>query len=366
MECINYNSSYIYNALYENHITNIINNEEIIAIKLNTLVPMNEDAYADTRILIEAKVSDQIKSKLEKFKEFIKSLIGKFMENISNIFLKNKTYLEKYKDIILNKKPKDISFSYNGNYEEAIKRLGKKLPVFNYDAHAKACQSDSDAELIKALGFTDFTYNEGESESLAAQFKSYFLATDKGRTEGKFSDGKLNFTNMYEFCKNSSKMENIVKDDQRTLENSTNAILNAINTKFATPNESFSYISEADDNNDNDDNNPASTNLKVVNTNPVSTMNSYNKNDGNVSDEDKEKNANAAQDANETTKTITDITNTFLRVCRIIIAAKLTAVQQITNDYMTIIRAHVRSYVGNDKNEKDNKPADKATNYNNT
>ena len=31
-------------------------------------------------------------------------------------FTNNKEYLEKYKDIILRKKPKDIDYSYNGEF----------------------------------------------------------------------------------------------------------------------------------------------------------------------------------------------------------------------------------------------------------
>ena len=51
-------------------------------------------------------------------------------------------------------------------------------------------------------------------------------------------------------------------------------------------------------------------------------------------------------------------------ICRPLIAAKLTACQQIAKDYMEIIRAHVRSYGGEDKKSKEgNKSPDKATKY---
>ena len=53
----------------------------------------------------------------------------------------------------------------------------------------------------------------------------------------------------------------------------------------------------------------------------------------------------------------------WLRICRIIFAAKITAVENIAKDYMTIIRAHVRSYTGKKDDVIDNKTASKGTKY---
>ena len=53
-----------------------------------------------------------------------------------------------------------------------------------------------------------------------------------------------------------------------------------------------------------------------------------------------------------------------MSVCRTIITAKWTAAEQIAKDYMAIIRAHVRSYVGNDKDTTDNISTKKGTKYN--
>ena len=89
-------------------------------------------------------------------------------------------------------------------------------------------------------------------------------------------------------------------------------------------------------------------------------MSSYDNRDS-VSDETKQKNANDAKgmQASEFTK----MTDKWNYICRIIIGAKLNAVQQIAKDYMIIIREHVRSYVGTKNDTKDNKSASQGDDY---
>ena len=53
----------------------------------------------------------------------------------------------------------------------------------------------------------------------------------------------------------------------------------------------------------------------------------------------------------------------WITVCRTIITAKWTASEQIAKDYMALIRAHVRSYVGTKEDKADNQAAKQGTNY---
>ena len=57
---------------------------------------------------------------------------------------------------------------------------------------------------------------------------------------------------------------------------------------------------------------------------------------------------------------IDNMTNKWTTVCRAILTAKLTAVQQISKDYMEIISTHVRSYGGQSKNDKEGDRAKQA------
>ena len=402
-------SNYIYEAYYQDYISNMITNEEELARSLNNIIPMNESAYRNVRAITEAKAGDTVKAKCNKFMDFIKNLIAKFMESLNSILLDYKEYLKKYEDIIKKKTPKaGLTYSCSGDYKIAISRcINTEVPIFDYNTYGEALQDEEGGErkVVTTImsGKPGFEYDDGGD--LSSMFKSYFLATDEGPKDGKLSE--LNFTDMYNFCYNSSKINDIVKKDERRLENSTNAIINAAKTKVAeksttatnpvngnptTPADSQAqsgnestiwkgagrYIVEYDSPTGNggggspsnsqqsSDNKPATkTNLNVTNTDATSQMGSYS---NDAKENDTEENRKAAgegigdtdgMDENKLNK----MSDEWLRICRIIFAAKITAVENIAKDYMTIIRAHVRSYTGKKDDVIDNKTASKGTKY---
>lgn len=401
-------SNYIYEAYYQDYISNMITNEEKLARSLNSIIPMNESAYRNVRAITEAKAGDTVKAKCNKFMDFIKNLIAKFMESLNSILLDYKDYLKKYEDIIKKKTPKaGLTYSCSGDYKIAISRcINTEVPIFDYNTYGEALQDEEGGErkVVTTImsGKTGFEYDDGGD--LSSMFKSYFLATDEGPKDGKLSE--LNFTDMYNFCYNSSKINDIVKKDERRLENSTNAIINAAKTKVAekstttatnsvehvetstteAPSESViwrstgRYVVETNggtgtpSGNSNSsaqsqqstDNKPATkTNLSVTNSDATSQMSSYS---NDAKENDTEENRKAAgegigdtdgMDENKLNK----MSDEWLRICRIIFAAKITAVENIAKDYMTIIRAHVRSYTGKKDDIIDNKTASKGTKY---
>ena len=406
-------SNYIYEAYYQDYISNMITNEEELARSLNNIIPMNESAYRNVRAITEAKAGDTIKAKCNKFMDFIKNLIAKFMESLNSILLDYKDYLKKYEDIIKKKTPKaGLTYSCSGDYKIAISRcINTEVPIFDYEKFGNDLQDEENGEknvVTKIMsGKPGFEYDEGGD--LSSMFKSYFLATDEGPKDGKLSE--LNFTDMYNFCYNSSKINDIVKKDERRLENSTNAIINAAKTKVAEKSTTTTnpvngnptppanpqvqpgnnstiwrgagrYIVEADPPagggggtpsgggggtpQQSTDNKPATkTNLNVTNSDATSQMGSYS---NDAKENDTEENRKAAgedignkdeMDENKLNK----MSDEWLRICRIIFAAKITAVENIAKDYMTIIRAHVRSYTGKKDDIIDNKTASKGTKY---
>ena len=308
-------SNYIYEAYYQDYIDNMISNEEALARQLNSIIPMNEAAYKNVRVMNEAKLGDNIKAKCNKFLDFIKNLIA--ME-----------------------------------------------------------------------GKTGFTYDDG-TDNLSTMFKSYFLALDKGESSGPFSD--LNFTDMYNFCYNSEKIDNIVKKDQQHMETSTKEIVNAATTKInnaaaakqqqqgvtaSTVYTSYSsYVNEANPtpptnnppptpqqtNTNNNQQQPKTTNLKI-NTDAVSQMSTYDNRDA-VTKDDAEKAVEKVDTDTETENSINTMADEWMRICRVIFAAKITAVEQIAKDYMAIIREHVRSYTGKKDDVADTRKAQTATDY---
>ena len=409
-----YNSNYMYLNEYQNYIENREKNEKILASYLKQYIPVNEAAYKNIQVMTEGTVTNKLKAKFNKFIEFIKNLLSKFMESMTNLFTSEKTYLEKYKDIILKKKPKDIDYSYTGNYEEGIKRcIETQIPVFNYNEHGEALKSETDADAVNVImkDKSDFKYDEGDT--LANNFKNYFLAIDKGQSTGKFSD--LNFTDMYNFCMNFNKIKEIKDKDERYLEQSTNEIIkyaslhlndnsqtqaqnnnqntssqnnnqsqnntsqsntntqnnnqntssqstSAQNASYIFNNKYNTYIKEDQDNNNNNSKASPKPNLNI-NTNAISSMGSHSNDRTQLSDDQKSDAAKGSED--ETEQSILKIGNKWTEICRCIIAAKCTAVEQIAKDYMKIIRAHVRSYVGNSKDNTTDKSPSTPTDYNN-
>ena len=393
MYSIGFDTYFIQESSYEEYLNNKIANEEKLASVLRSYIPVKESAFRESRVLLEAKLSDTIKSKWEKFLSFIKSIFARFMERVNHLLYDEKEYLEKYKKIILNKTPKDgMQFSYNGDYDEAIKRcINTPVPMFNYADHNKELKQEGDAAIVKKImaGKSGFTYDD--STKLEDLFKDYFLAIDKGEKSGAFST--LNFTNMYNFCSNVKQIESIKNKDLNYLESSTKSILDSIDNELkSTASESFifangKYLTETGEGGEEKPNDGGetgkpqqpnaeqkdqhTTGLNITkNSNAISQMGSHDDNRAGVSDEDKNANAQAAK-KDDTDGTLKDkvqgMVDKWVKVCRCLITAKCTAVQQIAKDYMAIIREHVRSYTGtkegSDKDKTNNRATQQSTDY---
>lgn len=367
----NNGGSYMHDALYESYVQAKIDSEDRLAFALKEAMVISESDYSNIRAIQEAKISDKIKAKWQNFVAFIKNMVAKFLESMSNLLLDEKDYLEKYKDIILKKKPKDdMEYSYTGNYEKGIGRIiNTSIPVFNYATFKNELEAEGDGPLINKIMPGEFSYVDGDT--LDEQLKSFFLALEDGQKTGKFSE--LNMTDIYNFCYNFNKVKGIVDKDISRLEASTKAIESEINKQLSATNantqpttnaqttttttvqNNSAIFTEAEENKDNKESGKTGLNIS---TDPTSKM--QNKE---ISDEDKktaaDQGANAAKDSNAETDQITKAADKWISVCRPVIAAKLTACQQIAKDYMEIIRAHVRSYGGTDKKDKSGNTAPK-------
>ena len=382
---------YVMEAAYGDYINNKIINENRLSDALSRYLILTESTsykqkQAKLAALNEAGLTDKIKAKWNKFVKFIKNIFAKFMESMSNILYKEQDYLKKYQKIILNKRPKeDIEYSYTGNYEKGIQRITTlEIPDFDY-ARMKSDLLDKNDDnhnkfirnFIKPNG-----YDYDDVESLADSFKRYFIAAEDGSQSGKLSD--INMSNLYNFCFNYNKIEQVTSKDITHLEKCTNAVISAAqdarsSSESQTPGddqqqeskEESALFMEAEDNNTSNDNNSNNNDKnKQTDTNltlDVSKASGSIKDDQNAK-EDKDAYAkNQAANVEKSDQGQTDldlcVTN-YMSVCRTIITAKWTAAEQIAKDYMAIIRAHVRSYVGNDKDTTDNISTKKGTKYN--
>lgn len=402
---------YIQQGLYEEYLQDKVHNENRLANMITETMILTESGLSLRQrserltVLYEAKIGDKIKSGWQKFIGFIKRIFAKFMETITRIIYDQKGYLERYKDIILTKKGKDLDYSYTGNYKEGLNRIANtELPLFNYETHKENLKKEGDGPIVnQIMNGKNFKYND--SDTLAEQFKEYFIAGDLGQTEGKLSD--INFTDLYNFCIKFEKTKAVIDKDISHLESSTQAINNAITAELnalknqpqeektedskeenqkpevtaqaaSAINRSYrgGWVNEVEqaktdtqkaaEKKTSEDKPKTSTGLKVS-TDFSQVAGSYSDDSKDADNKEANQKASAtaaAEDAKKDDKmdltVIDNMTNKWTTVCRAILTAKLTAVQQISKDYMEIISTHVRSYGGQSKNDKEGDRAKQA------
>ena len=359
-----------YVAAYDDFVQDKIYQENELINKINTLLVLKETTTLHEKsekltAMYEAKISDTVKAKWKAFVDFIKQLFPKFMESMTKLFTSNKTYLDKYKDTILNKKPKNnIDIEIPGDYSEGIKRMvNTTIPIFSYSSHSDKLKSEGDKDITELLLGSNFKYKDGEP--LATQLKNYFLGIDKGTQKKKLSD--FNMKDMYNFCYNVSDIKAQYNKDIAHLDASTNSIQGVINRELQQQNEAvMMMIKEAEDNNNSsndagkDDGASPNSGVKITTNNPVTASKSYD----DYGDKDHSQEGKDAKDADENIKSIDDMIKKWITVCKLIITAKMTAQQQIAKNYMKMIRAHVQSYVGKKDSESDKRTdEEKETEY---
>ena len=365
----------MYESIYKDYIFNKMVQEQSLQKMISAELIMTESTTLKTKerkltALYEAKISDKIKSTWNKFIDFINSLFAKFGESITNIVSSYKDYLVKYKDIILSKRFKiKLTKALPGDYNTGVNRCNDvKIPVFQYnDQNMKVLLSDDDEQIVRLI-IKDSSFEYDQARNLNDILKDYFLGIDKGIIDDL---DKLKREDMYNFCLNADKIQTTQKQDMSALKSTTSVIERAITNEVNKVN-TEAYVMEEDQNtgsNNNNNNNQGSNNNNnnvakpgSVNTSPINSSldDDYkNKHDENDYKQDGEQAAKDGNNADNVTKAF----DNWRKVCQSVITAKMTAQQAIAKDYMGIIRAHVRSYVGRADNQEDNEQAGKPTNY---
>lgn len=369
----------MYESIYKDYIFNKMVQEQSLQKMISAELIMTESTTLKTKerkltALYEAKISDKIKSTWNKFIDFINSLFAKFGESITNIVSSYKDYLVKYKDIILNKRFKiKLTKALPGDYNTGVNRCNDvKIPVFQYnDQNMKVLLSDDDEQIVRLI-IKDSSFEYDQARNLNDILKDYFLGIDKGIIDDL---DNLKREDMYNFCLNADKIQTTQKQDMSALKSTTSVIERAITNEVNKVN-TEAYVMEEDqntgsNNNNNNNNNQGSNNNNnnnnvakpgSVNTSPINSSldDDYkNKHDENDYKQDGEQAAKDGNNADNVTKAF----DNWRKVCQSVITAKMTAQQAIAKDYMGIIRAHVRSYVGRADNQEDNEQAGKPTNY---
>lgn len=98
------NDSYIYAGAYNSYLESSIDNE----LRLNAVI----NSYINEEVVLEARIQDDVAKRWDAFLKFMDGILDRFWSAMDKIVNSQKSYLEKYQDIILKKKPKEqITFS---------------------------------------------------------------------------------------------------------------------------------------------------------------------------------------------------------------------------------------------------------------
>lgn len=337
----------------------------------------SNDAVTKLNVLNEG-AGDKIKELWVKFTSFIKKIFAKFGETMTKVIDSDKGWLEKYEKIIKQKPFKlDVKCT---NY--ALDRINAiHVDVFNYSQLKDDLQSKSK---FMHRYFPNFKETD-DANDLNGWCKAYFC----NGSEEVVSLVNPNMTTLYDFCHDFKEkiIPNLKRDEENIIKSTNNAqslILTAINSKASKEKAENKQV-ETGNSTENDkkttvqgeqvvsalfdgvleavDITPNKDNAKNTTT-PTDNSRKFSNNvSGTKGEEDTHNSAEqvVASDNELTEEKLYEIINTYRSVAATIAGCKITICQWAYNDYMKILRAHVKMYVGDSSTPNQN--AQSTTDY---
>lgn len=390
-EAYSYANILIDEAYNQNDIVNYIG--ECIALEAGDLSPI--------RYINESAI-DVIKDVIKKIIEAIKSMFSKFSTKLSGLFTTDKTFLIKYKDVIIKKpfKDKDLTM-YNYN----IGRLDDyKVPRFDNAKYEKLiqCSESEFDEMFIELHSSELPGIKKDGGEIKEKIIEAVRGDDTVDTNLASLDSKRK--EMYEFCIHFDNTINMIEKDQSTISNNqtllnaalskisrefddkamdiknnaitkqneennketaelSSAVYSSVYNKYIVEDSSFKLGHTNKDSSSSSAGNKTSTKGSAVSsgsetidvnkaaTAAGSTVASL-RNSVNHSD-DKNVDTNVSNAKNKLEE-YREGSARYFRAGGNIIAAKQTLCEAIYKDYMKILRAHVQDYGGNPNEDSNN------------
>lgn len=330
-----------------------------------------EGKYDELYTINEA-IGQKIKDGVGKIVEFIKTIMAKFMESMTNIFAPEKVYLQKYKNIILNSTlPPETTIQFEGHAIEAMRRLreGFKIPTASYAELSQKPEQFESAEAFfnrnksTLLGQRQTEFKDIEdAKELTNKLKVFFgYKDDENKPESK-TFKELDIKEIYNFLvdteKDLQKMRNESKNIERTYNNyvsSSKKFDKPISDKDSKENVNASfYYSPLNDKFmsigerttvTTPDNSPATA--KTDDGKPAETNNTELTRD---QTDDEVKKAGGDPEGK-----IARAMEIYCTVCRNFLSARITGYQYCHKELMDVIRAIVKAKLGNKADiKKDN------------
>lgn len=315
--------------------------------------------------IIHESFIDKIKESIKKFLQAIANMWHKFTESMDTLLKTDRAYLEKYKNIILKKNP--IECEYN------MYRYDQGLPILLRSEVPTLNLNNMDEELAD-----DETFLRKHFATFIQGAKTPYNIGDLARAKFRGGNGQevnikstqLNMTDLYNYCYDYKKLQDLISKDIKNIQDVAGAIMvkidkmvreGQIKNESVSIFESSQYLSTVYNTFINEATpgtrvKPEGSNNNDNKTQQNKPSQAYNK----VQDSDKNQEVNIEKTAKE----LNAKANRYLRICGNFLGAKQSIAEEIYKAYMSIIKAHVRDFVGKKSEVGDNKPADAASNYN--
>ena len=406
---MNYSQQYEYLTFLAERTTQQVRMERII----NEAVLIGEGADTIENIeLIQESFSESVKKVIHKLLTFIGKLWGKFIEAMNTLIKNDKAYLERYKDIILKKKPADdiiIYDYYNGGIQLLLNNSCPQLTDQDINAEeGKSVLDDKNTFITQR--FRDFTkFGKGPFDSITDLATAAFRG---GGDEVSKVASNVNMTDMYNYCINYDSLKDKIQRDINAFQeaqkkfdsklasmNNNNELkqeqqesalsifedrkyYSAIFEQYITEKVKVgedSLNTEAPINNNNaidqaakegkkeQEQQDKANAAKQQQQNQNNNNNNATVNNGNTAanyQQNTKDNADANVEQNKNTyNTLQERAKVYFEIGGQYFAAKLTVAQEAEKKFMEVIKKHVRHYVGT-KDKDDDQAAKGNTNLN--
>lgn len=306
-----------------------------------------------------------------KLKELVKSLFEKFMMKMNGFFQGDKSFLEKYKDVILTKKVDEYTLNDMPDYEAGIANI-KKHTFKSLDIKKIIGMEDKQIQQELLQGYET-------NEEFVEYANKYFLCDNDRRfkpKDVKNTDKDFNMNEIYTFCVSAKESINSIKStfDSFYSENEKikNEVVKALNEKPAPAaaatttkvgesvdmfgnklyysNVLESYITEEEVAKDgaSEKGGEKTPELKLNPDRDTSAGKHEDLKDKSQTRSDEAKNAEtqAKENSNAEAKKVEEAGKAYLNTIKAINLAKITAFERIYKEYMKILRYHVRKATG--------------------
>lgn len=339
----------------------------------NLLIGVHEGATVETLEILQEAATDKLRNIWDKFKGFLNKVWEKFKNYMFRLVDNDAEYLERYKDIILNRKPNDFTFNMP-NYKEGLKRM-QTVMIRPFAAEkTKVTADEATTHAYKKSLINGYNADDDWNKFCATYFEG-------GEDSIQYNLQDMNMTELYNYCHDwkGTILPSITKD-QTTLQNNVNEIekqINALKSGQTAVHNSASMlkpdlraygemvidnfanrvfneaITAAGSNGGSSGSSDSATQTRpsgaVTKGNSAATgsnsgkVKSISSMTGTSDDQKKLGDNHNAAEVEELSKKLTG----YNLACSGILTGKFTAAQNMYKDYMTLIKRHVGEQTGN-------------------